>query len=543
MRGAGVAAACIALALLTFFQFPGHTWLQQDTQIYAPILEHLRDSSLFRNDPLAQHPHVAYTLYDEAARALRGITGLGFREVLEAQQIATRALGIWGLFLLAESFGLAAWPALAAAAICSLGAFVAGPSVLTFEYEPTPRAFAVPLIFCAMGLAAHRRWMAASLAGAAAFLYHPPTTLPFWAVFGVMLIWRRRWRELAVPAAAALLLLLAARMQGDGNAPPFARLGPLDEQLQRFRTAYVWISMWPPSRIVHEVVLFAVGAAAFWRVRAKASAEGAVLLATLPVIGILSMPASWLLLERMKWSLVPQLQPMRALLFVAIAVQLLAAVAALRANSRLEAFAWFVVAFLVPVLPVIGDSWPLRATMVALACAVICAVGQVPRLAAGPQAGVRPGGTWASRADLGVCPTTVLFAFFLFPTVGGVVNYPRLHTPELAELSTWARSSTPKDSVFLFPDVPRSLDPGIFRAEALRAVYVDWKSGGQVNYLSDFAGQWWFRWQQTLARPFHPAESPRYSGLGIRYLVVQPRNGLQEAPVFANSTYLVYRVH
>ena len=27
------AALCVALALLTFFQFPGHTWLQQDTQI------------------------------------------------------------------------------------------------------------------------------------------------------------------------------------------------------------------------------------------------------------------------------------------------------------------------------------------------------------------------------------------------------------------------------------------------------------------------------------------------------------------------------
>ena len=30
--------AIAALALLTFFQFPGHTWLQQDTQIYAPVL-------------------------------------------------------------------------------------------------------------------------------------------------------------------------------------------------------------------------------------------------------------------------------------------------------------------------------------------------------------------------------------------------------------------------------------------------------------------------------------------------------------------------
>ena len=44
MNRVGVAAACAALALLTFFQFPGHTWLQQDSQIFVPILEHQRDA-------------------------------------------------------------------------------------------------------------------------------------------------------------------------------------------------------------------------------------------------------------------------------------------------------------------------------------------------------------------------------------------------------------------------------------------------------------------------------------------------------------------
>ena len=74
------------------------------------------------------------------------MTGLGFKEVLQAQQVVTRALGIWGLVLLAEAFGLPLVQALAAAAICSLGVVIAGPTVLTVEYEPTPRAFAVPLI-------------------------------------------------------------------------------------------------------------------------------------------------------------------------------------------------------------------------------------------------------------------------------------------------------------------------------------------------------------------------------------------------------------
>src|SRR5712691_6810029 len=106
MKPLATAALCVALALLTFFQFPGHTYLQQDSQIYVPILEHLRDPSVLRNDILVQHPHVAFTLYDEAARALRGVTGLGFREVLAMQQLATRALGIWGLMLMAQAMGL-----------------------------------------------------------------------------------------------------------------------------------------------------------------------------------------------------------------------------------------------------------------------------------------------------------------------------------------------------------------------------------------------------------------------------------------------------
>src|ERR1700733_2704976 len=100
MKWAATAAAALTLALLTYFQFPGHTWLQQDSQIYAPILEHQFDPQALRNDIVVQHPHVAFTLYDEAARFLRGIGGQSFHSVLAFQQIATRALGIWGLYLM-----------------------------------------------------------------------------------------------------------------------------------------------------------------------------------------------------------------------------------------------------------------------------------------------------------------------------------------------------------------------------------------------------------------------------------------------------------
>jgi len=101
-------AVAAALALLTYFHFPGHTWLQEDSQLWVPILEHQRDAAVLRNDPVAEEPHTDYTVYDESALALRKVTGLGFHEVLAAQQIVARALGIWGLFLMAGAAGLTA---------------------------------------------------------------------------------------------------------------------------------------------------------------------------------------------------------------------------------------------------------------------------------------------------------------------------------------------------------------------------------------------------------------------------------------------------
>src|SRR5215471_549819 len=288
------AGICLALAAVTFFQFPGHTWLQQDTQIYVPILENRHDPSVLRNDILVQHPHVAFTLYDEIALALRGLTGLGFREVLAGQQIVTRALGIWGLLMLAEALGLAYWTALGVAAICSLGAAIPGPEVLTFEYEPSPRAFAVPLLLCAMGLTARRRYLAAGFAAAVAVLYHAPTTLPFLLVFALLA--RRAGWTAFVPIAAAVVIVAIAG-HGQEQQRLFAALAPGQEALQRMRAAYCWISTWPAATIARHLAIFVVLAVACARIWGKLSVELRVLLVGLAAIGVLSMPLSWLLLE------------------------------------------------------------------------------------------------------------------------------------------------------------------------------------------------------------------------------------------------------
>ena len=58
---------------------------------------------------------------------------------------------------------------------------------------------------------------------------------------------------------------------------------------------------------------------------------------------------AWVLLERERWALLPELQPMRCLLFVTLFMVLLAASAGVRAASAgrpFEAVAWFAAAYL-----------------------------------------------------------------------------------------------------------------------------------------------------------------------------------------------------
>jgi hypothetical protein len=276
------------------------------------------------------------------------------------------------------------------------------------------------------------------------------------------------------------------------------------------RAAYCWVSTWPFDTILRHLLIFVALAAACARLWRRMTLELRVFLLVLPVLGLLSMPVSWLLLEHWKWGLVPQLQPMRALLFLTLAMQFATAAAGAVARRRWEAAAWFAVAYAVPLLPL---NWTAAALALALGAAT-------------------------SLAGTRFAPAVALAAFFAIPAIGGVVNYPRLHTTELAQLSDWARANTLQDAVFLFPDAGRGLAPGIFRSEALRAVYVDWKGGGQVNYLREFGDDWWFRWQQTMARGFRPEDMAKYGGLGINYVVLRKRTSA--VPVFENAAFAVY---
>ena len=519
--------AIIGLALLTFFRFPGHTWLQQDTQIYVPILEHLRDTATLDRDLVVQYPHVSFTLYDEIALSIRKVTGLNFEVILGAQQIVFRAFGIWGVYLLATAAGLDLWAALMVAALFSLGAMIAGPSVLTFEYEPTPRAFAVPLVFCALGLVAHRRFTGAGIAAAAAFLIHAPTTVPFWLV----LAWisRGQWRAARSTWLSLIwaIVMLAAASQWQPALREqqefFTRLTSAQEAVQRLRTAYNWISTWWRGLLPQYVALYLLGLLAYSRVQRYLTPEFRAFALILPALGMLSMPVSYLLLEQLKWSLVPQLQPMRVLLFVTAFTVILGAIAALKARNVVESAVWLALVFYIPMRVQLFDPPTVRMVLTALGLAAFSAAAlKLPRQ---------------------TLLIAAVLAFFIIPGIGQVSNYPDLHTPEIAGLSQWARENTPPTAMFLFPDSGHLVYPGIFRAEAQRAIYVDWKSGGQVNYLKDFAEEWRIRWEMMNQTGYDVESIPRYRSLGIDYLVVQKDHRFPNViPLYLSPKYAVYRI-
>jgi hypothetical protein len=543
-----IALSVAAITVLSFLVFPGSTYLQSDTQIYIPILERLHNPSLFSKDLMATEPHVSFTILDEVSIGVRKATGLGFGEILLAQQALARAAGILGVFLIASALGLAPGMALLVAAVFALGTWVYGPTVMSVELEAVPRGLAVPLILLAVGLAAVGRDLAAGIAVGVAFLYQPPAVYPFWMVYFALTLWpgkpavmQRRIMGLLPLLGAVLLLFVLSRLQiGETEKQELvSRIGAAQEKLQRLRAPYNWISIWGGSLVWHFLATWLLGLAACWRLRRSASQDLNFFLLGLPLIGLASVPASYLLLEKFKLAVIPQFQPMRALLFATVVLLIAACAAGLKAASErrpAEALLWLFVAFLVPMQLRFDQLWQMPwpgITMrrVALALALAAAAALAAWMAARfPR--------WC--AAFVAC--AILLPFALIPAVAGLHKAAPIETSELRELSDWARASTPIDAVFLFPDAGRGLEPGVFRARALRALYVDWKSGGQVNYLRKFSEEWWRRWQQTTALKPLPQAVSLYADWGVDYIVVRPEHRvIGRAAVHENGQFVVYR--
>jgi hypothetical protein len=347
-RNAAVAAAVVAIATFSMAVYPGRSYLRSDTQIYIPVMQWLDDRQLYADDLIPTGAHVSLTVYDEAARALKPIAG-GYEPALVLQQAVYRACGIFGVFLIATSAGLGIPAAIAIAFLTSLGATIVGPAVLTVEYEPVPRGFAIGLIVLAIGWLAHGRYWPAAIAAALAMLYHAPAVWSFWLL--VPLLPRRKELLLAFGAAIAVLIPLAVPQTGLAEPQRFfAVLSPEHAELQRLRASYNWISLWFGRYAWFYFAAWAAALAAYWRVREALPRSLKVLFLGLPAIGMLTMPASYLLLEKAGWALMPQLQPMRALLFTVLIALILASIAAFRTRFWPERIAWLALVAYTPFL-------------------------------------------------------------------------------------------------------------------------------------------------------------------------------------------------
>jgi hypothetical protein len=471
-----------------------------------------------------------------------------------------------------------------------------------------------------------------------ALLYHPPTSAPYWLAVVVYALALQRPKALrtalvAFSSACFVLLILAAFQAGEHESQPLFSVIPSDLiPLLRYRGPYNWVDLWKPAWLWQYLLLAVFATGAWLRLRLEITKELSALSGTLLLYGMLSIPLSWLFLNYMRWSMMPQFQPARAVVFICIFAVTLGGAAAWSAARRgrwLESAAWLLPLFALPAnklaldlfTRVLADPLALRrlllAAGLALAAALLAALPVMletfrigcgtwlrgwrraraialhrSRLCAelwpGPlksddevqhggetsngvsdnteprttESGASPPLRWSPGGGIHVSSETAaalrwpksaaaallvpFAAAFLIPGAGLLRNYPQLHTPELTALTQWAAARTEPDAMFHFANAGHATAPGIFRAEALRALYVDWKGGGQVNQNWAFAREWQGRWNwaREARAPLLPTRE--YALAGIDYVVVGPQRdmsglpGLQ--PVYSNAAWKVFDV-
>jgi hypothetical protein len=481
-----VALTVAALTLLEFHWFPGHSYLRSDSQIFVAMIERLAAPAFLSRDFVATPPHLVFTAYDEITLLLNRLTHQDFQAVLAWQQLACRAAAILGVYLLASSTGVRTLPALLTAALVNLGAALPGASVSITEPEPVPHAMAFSLCLLALGLLATEKPLLSGFAGGLALVYQPATAALMWAAVASTFILNRQLRPLLRPMLTILfifLLLLAnlAQLQpGVVDSGAFFRgISPHWLRILRERTPEVIISTWSGKTVVFYLFVFVGGVMASTRIWPTLNRQSRWIGSVLLFGGLLSLPVSGILLEVYRWSLIPQVQPARALLFTVALSLAAAAIAAAVAASRTR---WIELA-----------GW----SVFALAISV---------------------GTQARKQEI------------VLPSVG--------------ELASWAKENTWGGSMFLFPDAGRALDPGIFRAGSIRAVYADWNGGELSKYFEDFAREWDSRWRSTMAGTFSARRLEESLGLPVDYYVLRRANALERIrPVYSTRDYVVYERH
>jgi len=541
LRLALLSLAIFAAAGLEFWVFPGHSYLEAQTQIYLPMLERVDAPGLLSRDLVATNPTLSLTAYDEATVFLHEAARQPFRRALLGQEFIFRIAALVGIFLLARATGLSHLFALMLTVIVNLGATLTGPAVSLTEREPVPGAFAFGLAVLAMGLMVDEKPLLAGLAGGIGFLYDPMLALPFWGVLLAGFFFDRSWRRVirpTLPIFLVFVLLLAnlAQLQpGAGGDTVFARVSPQLALFQRIYTPYLYVGSWAKGDVYQFLALFVFGLWAAARCWPLLSSSFRWLVLGSSFCGLLSIPISYLLLDvsHLAWS--ARLQPTRALLFTVAASALLFGLAGMRAillRSAWEALGWFSLLFALPVSTGIFDflhiqnGAQLSQFAIALALAVL-----LTSLLLGFSVG-------SARLITLTAPVLACFALLYVP---GLRPPPIPFRASITNLAEWAASGTWGSSVFLFADAGRVAYPGVFRAQSRHALWADWKSAQGVAFSETAAARWQERWDRTVANGFSPERLESLLPLPIDYYVLRRQNQLALAPyIYVNQDFVVY---
>lgn len=529
-KGAIFLGSVILLTGLGFFVFPGHTYLQADTQIYVPMMERIYNPVLFSEDPMITRPHLALTAYDEIATALRSYAGLNFENGLKLQQILFRACEVAGLLLIALRLGLAPPAAF----------FVAGVAILNAtgitEPEPVARSFALGLLVLGVGLASSGRFLAAGMAGALGFLIHPTTMGPFWCL-AALLVLRRTARPILLlpflPAVGVLVLLMHFQTGGTERLDFFPVLDPFQEGLQRKYMAPTFVSEWSAKKVGDVLCQSAVVVAGFWRLRGRLEPPLRDWLWGFAALAVLSIPFSWIALDNLHWAMVGPWEPTRSLLFISLLVSLLSSACGIfAARERLwwEAVVWFGIALALPVKDILV-TWYVNPWLIALVVALAAASTL---------------GGWLSGRARGVAIVAAGILPFIAFSASGLAPTPApVDSPELRQLAVWANKKTDETAVFLFADEGRYGGSGPFRARALRSIYVDYEGRALVNYFPAFAAEWARRWRDVNQGSWQlgPEDFRQLADWRIDFVVLRTEHAIASKQAeFSNSHYIVYRV-
>jgi hypothetical protein len=519
---------------LGYFVFPGHSYLQEDTQIYVPMMERIYNPVLFSGDPMITRPYLALTAYDEIATALRNYAGLDFERGLKVQQIVFRACAAGGLLLIALRLGLGLPGAFFVAGAVILNAGALGIGIT--EPEPVARSFAMGLLLLGVGLATEGRFLEAGIAGALGFLIHPTTMAPFWGV-AVFVVLRRAARPILLvpllPAAGVLLLLMHFQSGATESLDFFRSLDAFQLGLQRQYWASAFVSKWEVKRVLDCFLECVVVGAGFWRLRDRLRPPVREWLWGLAGISILSIPFSWIVLDRLHWAMAGPWDPVRALVFITLLAAFVSAACGIfAAQKRIwwEAPVWFGIALALPVKELLvtrfGNPW-----------LIVLVLGLVAASTAG--------GWFADRTRGLTLAAAGILPFLAFPA-SGLVPPPRsADTPELRQLAAWAQATTDETAMFLFADDGLHGGSGPFRARALRSIYVDYEGRSLVNYYPQFSVEWAQRWRDVHEGHWlvGPQDFPDLAERHIDFVVLRAEHAiLTMQPEFSNSRYAVYRI-